>query len=64
MADRIMFDEIRVEVSAPSGLTKEEGDAVRKALDSRAFRSQLRKAIRSAFAGRPELAKVRVTVHC
>jgi hypothetical protein len=59
-----MFDEYRVVLTAPAGLPKASGDAIRRVLDSRAFKAELRKAVRAVFAGRPELAKLKVTVHC
>jgi hypothetical protein len=45
MADYVPFDEYQVSIHVPTGLDDVASDAIRRILESRQFRSALRRAV-------------------
>jgi hypothetical protein len=63
MPKSILMDEIHVTVLAPASLSKEEGNAICRALRGRTFQRSPRDAVRAAFRGHPSLKKATIRIH-
>jgi len=59
MAKRLLMEEYHLTVFAPRGLREPQYRAIRRALDSRRFRTELGRAVRQAFRRYPALQQVR-----
>ena len=62
MAKMILIDEFHVAMFVPRGLDESEYQAIRRALDSRRFRTDLSQAVREVFRRYPALRKVPVRI--
>jgi hypothetical protein len=62
MSDYGLFDEFRLSVRIPKDLDEAAGDAIRRILESRLFRSALRRAVRPVVRQYPALDPVRVHI--
>jgi hypothetical protein len=62
MDQHVLFDELHLTILTPSDLDDATSDAIRRILDSRPFRNELRRAIRRVFRQDPDLAVVRVRI--
>jgi hypothetical protein len=62
MADYVLFDEHHVTSHVLAGLDAVACDAIRRILESRQFRTALRRAIRRIVRHYPELARVRIRI--
>lgn len=60
----MMMDEYRVVLTVPKNLPKATYASIRTVLDSRSFKTRLRRAVRGVFAAYPELGRVTVKVEC
>jgi hypothetical protein len=62
MADSVLLDECSLSFRIPKDLDDAACDAIRRILESRQFRSALRRAVREIIRQSPELAPVRVRI--
>ena len=60
MADDILFDEMHISIRVPADLEDAACDAIRRILESRPFRSALRRAVMQVVHQYPELVSVRI----
>ena len=60
MAKRLLMEEYHLTVFAARGLREPQYRAIRRALDSRRFRTELGRAVRQAFRRYPALQQVRI----
>jgi hypothetical protein len=60
--DRILLEEYHLTLTAPPAAGDDEREAMRRALNGRRFRSDLRRAVRELVRSYPALAAVRVLV--
>jgi hypothetical protein len=60
MDEYVPFDELRLVLLVPAGLDEAACEAVRRVLESRPFRSELRRTVLRLVRRHPELAQVRV----
>ncbi len=62
MGKHVLFDEVHLTLLVPTDLDDAACDAIRRILDSRPFRTELRQAIRQLFRHYPDLAVVRLQI--
>lgn len=62
MGDYLLFDEFLLSFRVPKDLDDAACDAIRRILESRQFRSALRRALRQVIHQYPELAPVRIRI--
>jgi hypothetical protein len=62
MADFVLFDELHLSIRVPTDLDDAACDAIRRILESRQFRSALRRAVDECIRHYPELAPVRIRI--
>ena len=62
MPRKILMDEFHVSVTAPSGLSKTEYDAIHRTLTSRRFQKRLREGVGNVFRRHPSLRKTRFAI--
>jgi hypothetical protein len=62
MDQHVLFDELHLTILVPTELDDGACDAIRRILDSRTFRTELRRAIRQLFRRYPDLAVVRLRI--
>jgi len=62
MSDHVMLDEFHLSFRVPKDLDDAACDAIRRVLQSRTFRSALRRAVRQSLRQYPDLHPVRVRV--
>lgn len=62
MAKTIVIDELHVTVRVPHDLSDDEAEAVRRTLAGYEFMARLRRAIRNAVRGLPDLTACRVSL--
>jgi hypothetical protein len=62
MDKHVLFDEVHLVLLVPTDLDDTAGEAIRRILDSRPFRTDLRRAIRQVFHQYPDLAMVRLRI--
>ena len=62
MSNHILFDEFHLSFRVPRDLDDAACDAIRRILQSRSFRSTLRRAVRRIIRQYPDLRPVRVRV--
>ena len=60
MAKRLLMEEYHLTVFVPRGLREPQYRAIRRALDSRRFRTELGRAVRQAFRRYAALQQVRI----
>lgn len=58
----IVMDEFHIAVTAPRRLPEATYRAMRRSLNGRRFRADLRRAVRDVFRRHPALRKARVTI--
>ena len=58
----VVVEELHVTVRMPADLPDDEADRVRRALAGIAFVNGIRRAVRDALAGFPDLAATRISV--
>jgi hypothetical protein len=62
MGDYVLFDECRLLVRVPKDLDDAACDAIRRILESRPFRTALRRALRQVVRQYPDLDPIRVRI--
>ena len=62
MADYVLFDEVPVRIRVPTDFDDAACDAIRRILESRQFRSALRRAVHECVRQYRELAPVRIHI--
>lgn len=62
MSDYVLFDEYHLIFRVPKDLDDPAYDAIRRILQSRAFRAALRRAVRQIVRWYPDLDPVRVRI--
>lgn len=62
MAKRVVIDELHLTLRVPNDLPDAPADAVRRTLAGDDFMTRLRRAVRAALRGPPELAVVRASL--
>ena len=58
----VVVEELHITVRMPADLPDDEADRVRRALAGIAFVNRVRRAVRAALAGFPDLAATRIAV--
>jgi hypothetical protein len=62
MDQHVLFDELHLAILVPTDLDDAACDAIRRILDSRTFRTDLRRVVRQLFRQYPDLAVVRLRI--
>jgi hypothetical protein len=62
MSDYVLLDEFHISIRVPADLDDTFCVAIRRILESRQFRTALRRAVREVVRQYPELASVRVSI--
>lgn len=62
MDQHVLFDELHLTILVPTGLDDSACDAIRRILDSRTFRTELRRVVRQLFRQYPDLDVVRLRI--
>jgi hypothetical protein len=62
MSDHVLFDRFQLNFRVPKDLDDAACDAIRRILQSRPFRSDLRRAVRQTIRQYPDLNPVRVRI--
>jgi hypothetical protein len=62
MSEHVLFDEFRLVLRVPADLDEAACDSIRHSLESRPFRTGLRRVLRQFLRRYPELTPVRVRI--
>jgi hypothetical protein len=62
MGDYVLLDELHLSIRVSTDLDDAACDAIRRILESRQFRSALRRAVRKVIRQYPELAPVQIRI--
>ena len=62
MAKNVVIDELHLTIRIPNDLPDTQTEAIRRTLSGDDFMNRLRRAVRAALRGFPELAIVRVSL--
>ena len=62
MGDYVLFDEFRLSIRVPVDLDDASCDSIKRILESRQFRTELRRTVRELVRQYPELTPFRVRI--